>query len=55
MGEHFFLQCIFVFFIQKLDPDTGMHTKDQREITSNIVGRLHRPFGGGKCGKEGIV
>ena len=39
--------------IQKLDPISGLHAKNQKEISSNKVGRLLWPFGGGKCGKGG--
>ena len=39
--------------IQKLDPILGLHAKNQREFSSNKVGRLLWPFGGGKCGKGG--
>ena len=37
--------------IQKLDRNSGLHAKNQREISSNKVRRLLWPFGGGKCGK----
>ena len=39
--------------IQKLDPISGLHTKNQREISSNKVRKLLWPFGRGKCGKGG--
>ena len=39
--------------IQKLDPISGLHAKNQREISGNKVGRLLWPFGGRKCGKGG--
>ena len=32
--------------IQKLDHNSGLHAKNQREISSNKVGRLLWPFGG---------
>ena len=41
----------FWFLIQKLDHNSGLHAKNQREISSNKVRRHHRPFGGGKWGK----
>jgi len=41
--------------IQKLDPISGLHAKNQREISSNKVRRLLWPFGGGKCRKGGLV
>ena len=43
-GENYFspLWCL----IQKLDPISGLHAKNQREISSNKVGRLLWPFGG---------
>ena len=37
--------------IQKLDHNSGLLAKNQREISSNKVGRLLWPLGGGKCGK----
>ena len=39
--------------IQKLDPISGLHAKNQREISSNKVRRLLWPLGRGKCGKGG--
>ena len=39
--------------IQKLDPISGLHAKNQREISSNKVGRLLWPFGGENAGKGG--
>ena len=38
--------------IQKLDHNSGLHAKNQREISSNKVRRLLWPVGRGKCGKE---
>ena len=40
-------------FIQKLDHNSGLLAKNQREISSNKVRRLLWPLGGGKCGKGG--
>ena len=37
--------------IKKLDHNSGLHAKNQREISSNKVRRLLWPLGGGKCGK----
>ena len=37
--------------IKKLDRNSGLHAKNQREISSNKVRRLLWPLGGGKCGK----
>ena len=37
--------------IQKLDHNSGLHAKNQREISSNKVRRLLWPLGGRKCGK----
>jgi hypothetical protein len=39
--------------IKKLDHNSGLHAKNQREISSNKVRRLLLPLGGGKCGKGG--
>ena len=39
--------------IQKLDHNSALHGKNQREISSNKVRRLLWPLGGGKCGKGG--
>ena len=41
------------FLIQKLDPISGLHAKNQREISSNKVRSLLWPLGRGKCGKGG--
>ena len=43
---------ILVFDL-KLDLNSGLHAKNQREISCNKVRRLHRLFRGGKCDKEG--
>ena len=50
-GENYFfpLWCL----IQKLDHNSGLLAKNQREISSNKVGRLLWRFGGGKCVKGG--
>ena len=37
--------------IQKLDPISGLHAKNQREISSNKVGRLLWPLEGENAGK----
>ena len=37
--------------IKKLDRNSGLHAKNQREISNNKGGRLLWPLGGGKCGK----
>ena len=37
-------------FDSKLYHNSGLHAKNQREISSNKVRRLLLPFGGGKCG-----
>ena len=39
--------------IQKLDYISGLHAKNQREISSNKVRRLLWPLGGRKFGKGG--
>jgi len=39
--------------IKKLDHNSGLHAKKQREISSNKVRGLLLPLGGGKCGKGG--
>jgi len=39
--------------IQKLDHNSGLHAKKQREISSNKVWRLLWPLEEGKCGKGG--
>ena len=39
------------FLIQKLDHNSALHAKNQREISSNKVRRLLWPLGRGKCGK----
>ena len=39
--------------IKKLDHNSGLHAKNQREISSNKVRRLLWPFEGGKCGNGG--
>ena len=49
--EHFFPP--FWCLIQKLDLNSGLLAKNQREISSNKVRRLLWPFGGGKCRKGG--
>ena len=41
------------FLIQKLDHNSGLHAKNQREISSNKVRRLLWPVGGRKCGNRG--
>ena len=41
------------FLIQKLDHNSALHAKNQREISSNKVRRLLWPLGRGKCGKGG--
>ena len=43
----------FCCLIQKLDHNLGLHAKNQRDISSNKVGRLLWPLGGGKFGKGG--
>ena len=43
----------FCCLIQKLDHNSGLHVKNQREISSNKVRRLLWPLEGGKCGKGG--
>ena len=37
--------------IKKLDHNSALHAKNQREISSNKVRRLLWPLGGEKCGK----
>ena len=44
-----------IFLIQKMDPNSGLHAKTQREIPRNIVRRLHWPLGGEQLGKGGMV
>ena len=39
--------------IKKLNRNSGLHAKNQREISSNKVRRLLWPLEGGKCGKRG--
>ena len=39
--------------IQKLDHNSGLLAKNQREISSNKFRRLLWPLGEGKCGKGG--
>jgi hypothetical protein len=39
--------------IKKLDRNSGLHAKNQRDISSNKVRRLLWPLGRGKCGKGG--
>ena len=50
-GENYFspLWCL----IQKLDPILGLHAKNQREISSNKVGRLLWLLEGENAGKGG--
>ena len=43
----------FWCLVQKLDHNSGLQAKNQREISSNKVRRLLWPLGGGKCGKGG--
>ena len=43
----------FCCLIQKLDHNSGLHVKNQREISSNKVRRLIWPLEGGKCRKGG--
>ena len=43
---------IFIFD-SKLDHNSALHAKNQREISSNKVRRLLWPLGRGKCGKGG--
>ena len=43
----------YILLIQKLDHNSGLHVKNQREISSNKVTRLLRPLGERKCGKGG--
>ena len=38
-----------------MDPNSGLHAKTQREISRNIVRRLHWPLGGEQLGKGGMV
>ena len=42
-----------LLFDSKLDHNSALHAKNQREISSNKVRRLIWPLGGGKCGKGG--
>jgi len=51
-GENYFspLWCL----IQKLDHNSGLHAKNQREISKHEVRRLLWPLEGGKCGKGGV-
>ena len=44
-----------IFLIQKMDPNSGLHAKTQREISRNKVRRLHWPLGGEQLGKGGMV
>ena len=39
--------------MKKLDRNSGLHAKNQREISSNKVRRLPWPLGGRKYGKGG--
>ena len=41
------------FLIQKLDHNSGLHAKNQRDISSNKVRRLLWSLGGVNCGKGG--
>ena len=50
-GKYYFSP--FWFLIQKLDHNSALHAKNQREISNNKVRRLLWPLGGGKCGKGG--
>ena len=43
----------FWFLNKKLDHNSGLHAKKNREISSNKVRRLLWPLRGGKCGKGG--
>ena len=43
----------FCCLIKKLDHNSGLHAKNQREISSNKVRSLLWPLGRGKCGKGG--
>ena len=36
---------------KRLDPNSGLYAKNQREISGNKVRRLLWPLGWGKCGK----
>ena len=38
-----------------MDPNSGLHAKTQKEISRNIVRRLHWPLGGEQLGKGGMV
>jgi len=48
-----FIFPAFCRLIQKLYHNSGLHAKNQREISSNKVRRLLWPLGGEKCGKAG--
>ena len=42
-----------LILIKKLDPNSGLYAKNQREISINKVRRLLWPLGRGECGKGG--